>query len=242
MTNTDNFNLQLYEGTDLFNPLTVENGNTEAIDKYLYMIFKGNVQKYQELYLNDVHNLGIASGSSIGSCLLYFTATHVWTSGDTVKIDGNNVSVRTPAGTAPPTGAWVLGCAVLGYWNKEDGIFTVYVATGATGDVDAKTLDGHDSSYFATAESVTAKADKSVGSSVQLTVSGWQVSGEGYRQIVTVAQVDANTNLVVSPNANSFDAAIAAQIRATAQAQNQLTFYASSIPEQSVYMNIIRLS
>lgn len=242
MTNTDNFNLQLYEGTDLFNPLTVENGNTELIDKYMYMIFKGNVQKYQELYLGDVHNLGIASGTSIGSCLLYFTATHAWTAGDTIKIDGNNVSVRTPAGTAPPSGAWVLGVSVLGYWNKEDGIFTVFVGSGVTGDIDAKTLDGHDSSYFATAASVDAKADKSVGSSVQLTVSGWQVSGEGYQQIVTVAQVDANTNLVVSPAPGNFDAAVTAQIRATAQAQNQITFYAASVPDQSIYMNIIRLS
>ena len=60
-------------------------------------------------------------------------------------------------------------------------------------------------------------------------------------KIATVAQVDANTNLVISPSANSFDAAVEAQIRATTQAQNQVTFYATSIPEQSVYMNIINL-
>lgn len=241
MTNTDHFNLELYEGTDLFNPLTVENGNAEKIDNFMWRISCGNAQKYQELFLSNVHNLGIASGSSIGSCLLYFTATQKWTAGDTMKIDGNAVSVRTPAGNTPPTGAWVLGVTVLGYWNKEDGIFTVYVSDGVTGDVDAATLDGHDSSYFATAESVTAKADKSVGSSVQLTVSGWQVSGDGYQQIVTVAQVDANTNIVVSPSANSFDASVAAQIRATAQAANQITFYATSIPDQSIYMNVIRI-
>lgn len=242
MTNTENFNFELYEGADLFNPLTVENGNFEKVDRFLNMAMTLNPQKYQELYLNDVHNLGIAAGVSLGSCLLYFNAARSWTAGDTMKIDGNAVSVRTPAGNAPPTGAWVAGVTVCGYWSKDQGVFTVYVASGVTGDIDAKTLDGHDSSYFATAESVTKKADKSVASSVQLTVAGWQVSGSGYQQIVTVAQIDANTNLVVSPNANSFDAAIAAQIRATAQAQNQLTFYASSIPEQSVYMNIIRLS
>ena len=76
---------------------------------------------------------------------------------------------------------------------------------------------------------------------MQLTVAGWQVSGDGYQQIVTVAQIDANTNIVVSPSPNSFDAAVAAQIRPTAQAQNQITFYATATPEQSVYMNIIRL-
>ena len=76
---------------------------------------------------------------------------------------------------------------------------------------------------------------------MQLTVAGWTVSGEGYQQIATVAQIDANTNLVISPSANSFEAAVTAQIRATAQAQNQVTFYAASIPDQSVYMNIITL-
>ena len=111
----------------------------------------------------------------------------------------------------------------------------------ASGPIDADTLNGHNAEYFATAAALDTKANKSTGSSVQLTVAGWTVSGEGYQQIVTVAQVDANTNLVISPSANSFAAAVAAQIRATAQAQNQVTFYATSIPDQSVYMNIINL-
>ena len=238
MTNTTNFNLIEYEGSDLFNPLSVENVNMQRVDLALKQIQALGVGTATEVVSGTVHAL---TRQLPDNKVITFKATGKWKAGDTVTVDGVQVSVLTPAGTTPPEGAWIIGSSVLGI--LVDTLLTVFV-TGASedsGPIDADTLEGHSADYFATAEQLATKANKSTGSSVQLTVAGWQVSGEGYQQIATVAQVDANTNLVISPSANSFDAAVSAQIRATAQAQNQVTFYATSIPDQSVYMNIINL-
>ena len=237
MTNTTNFNLIEYEGSDLFNPLSVENVNMQRIDAALKQVQALGVGTATEVVSGTVHAL---TREHPDIKTITFKATGKWKSGDTMTIDGAQVSVLTPAGTTPPEGAWIIGSSVLGI--LVDTLLTVFVAGAAdSGPVDADTLDGHNADYFATAAQLDTKANKSAGSSVQLTVAGWTVLGDGYQQIVTVAQVDENTNLVVSPSANSFDAAVAAQIRPTAQAQNQVTFYATSVPEQSVYMNIIRL-
>ena len=237
MTNTPNFNLIEYEGSDLFNPLSVENVNMQRVDTALKQVQVLGVGNATEVVSGTVHAL---TRQQPDNKVITFKATGKWKSGDTMTIDGTQVSVLTPGGTTPPDGAWIIGSSVLGI--LVDTLLTVFVAGAAdSGPIDADTLEGHAASYFATAADLAKKADKSIGSSVQLTVAGWQVSGDGYQQIVTVAQIDASTNIVVSPSPNSFDAAVAAQIRATAQAQNQVTFYATSIPEQSVYMNIIRL-
>ena len=237
MTNTTNFNLIEYEGSDLFNPLSVENVNMQRIDAALKHVQALGVGTATEVVSGTVHAL---TREQPDIKTITFKATGKWKSGDTMTIDGAQVSVLTPAGTTPPEGAWIIGSSVLGI--LVDTLLTVFVAGAAdSGPIDADTLAGHSADYFATAAQLENKANKSTGSSVQLTVAGWTVLGEGYQQIVTAAQVDENTNLVVSPSANSFDAAVAAQIRPTAQAQNQVTFYAASVPEQSVYMNIIRL-
>lgn len=237
MTNTTNFNLIEYEGSDLFNPLSVENVNMQRVDTALKQVQVLGVGTATEVVSGIVHAL---TRQQPDNKVVTFKATGKWKSGDTMTIDGTQVSVLTPGGTTPPDGAWIIGSSVLGI--LVDTLLTVFVAGAAnSGPIDADTLEGHSADYFATAADLAKKADKSTGSSVQLTVAGWQVSGEGYQQIVTVAQIDVNTNIVVSPSPNSFDAAVAAQIRPTAQAQNQITFYAASVPEQSVYMNIIRL-
>ena len=237
MRNTDFFNLIEYEGNDLFNPLTVENVNAQRIDTALKQVQTLGVGLATETVSGTVHALTRRQPDNM---VFYFVATGNWQVGDTVTVDGVQVSCRTPSGVTPPAGAWVINSAVLGVLQGT--LLTVYVTAAAeAGEIDADKLQGHPAEYFATAAALDGKANKSTGSSVQLTVAGWQVSGEGYQQIVTAAQVNANTNLVISPSANSFDAAVAAQIRATAQTQNQITFYAASIPEQSVYMNIINL-
>ena len=238
MTNTINFNLIEYEGSDLFNPLSVENVNMQRVDLAMKQVQELGVGTATEVVSGTVHAL---TRQLPDNKVITFKATGKWKAGDTVTVDGVQVSVLTPAGTTPPEGAWIIGSSVLGILT--DTLLTVFV-TGASedsGPIDADTLEGHNADYFATVAQLETKANKSTGSSVQLTVAGWTVSGAGYQQIVTVAQVDANTNLVISPSANSFDAAVAAQIRATVQAQNQVTFYATSIPDQSVYMNIINL-
>ena len=51
MTNTTNFNLIEYEGSDLFNPLSVENVNMQRVD----------------LALKQIQALGVGTATELGS-------------------------------------------------------------------------------------------------------------------------------------------------------------------------------
>ena len=55
MQNTENFNLKVYEGEDLFNPLTVENVNIQAIDAQMKKNENHAVGDATELVSGTVH-------------------------------------------------------------------------------------------------------------------------------------------------------------------------------------------
>ena len=112
---------------------------------------------------------------------------------------------------------------------------TVYTVAGVN-NVDADTLDGHPASYFAV-EDETAK--KSTSQDVTLNTGLWTSSGGLFIQSVSVAGVTAASNIVVSPNANSWDKVVAAQVRCTAQGNASLTFTAAELPDAAVVMTVI---
>lgn len=234
-TKTEFFDLTLYEGSDIFNPLEVENGNARVTDAALQKIKTEAVPTATELVSGSVHAI---TRTFPDAALFRFVATGKWNAGDTCTVDGTQVSTLTVSGESLPDGTWQINsnvlCCLVGT------VLTVFAGGGASGGtIDADTLQGHSADYFATQEQLALKANKSVASSVQLTVAGWLVSGEGYTQTVTAAQVGPNTNIVVSPATSSFDTAVTAQIRATGQGANSITFYATAVPEQSVYMNVL---
>lgn len=235
-TKTTNFDLTLYEGSDLFNPLEVENTNTSKIDNALFDIQNTGITTANEVVSGTVHALTRVNPNAN---VFRFVATGAWVIGDTCTVDGVQVTTLTVAGTSLPAGAWVINSNVLCCCVGT--VLTVFASAlqSESGDIDADTLDGHSADYFATAAQLAEKADTSIASSVQLTVAGWSVSGSGYTQTVTAAQVTADSNLVISPAVVNFDEAVSAGIRATAQAQNSITFYASSIPGTSIYMNVL---
>ena len=82
-------------------------------------------------------------------------------------------------------------------------------------------------------------AKKSTSQNVTLNIGLWTSSGELYTQSVGVAGVTAASNLVIGPAAGSWDAAIAAQVRCTAQGNASLTFTASKLPDMPVVMTVI---
>lgn len=234
-TKTTNYDLTLYEGADIFNPLEVENGNTHNLDTILKNISNKAIPLANELKSGTVHAL---TRTDPDAAMFRFVATADWNTGDTCTVDGVQVSTVTVGGTALTDKSWVINsnvlCCIVGT------VLTVFAGgVSEAGTIDADTLEGHTADYFATAESLNNYALKSVSSSVQLTVAGWVVSGEGYTQNVTAAQVTSTSNLVIAPSVSSFDAAVTAQIRATAQGTNSITFYAASVPDQSVYMNVL---
>ena len=234
-TKTEFFDLTLYEGADIFNPLEVENGNARVTDATLQKIRTEAVPTATELVSGSVHAI---TRTFPDAALFRFVATGKWNAGDTCTVDGTQVSTLTVSGESLPDGTWQINsnvlCCLVGT------VLTVFAGGGASGGtIDADTLQGHSADYFATQEQLALKADKSGASSVQLTVAGWVVSGEGYTQTVTAAQVTPNSHLVISPATANFDIAVSAGIRATGQGQNSITFYATSVPENSVYMNVL---
>ena len=171
-----------------------------------------------------------------GAAVIRFVATSDWTSGDTCTVDGVQVTTLLTTGETLPTGSWKINANVLAILTGT--VLTVFTSapTGGGGDIDADTLEGHDAAYF------MSRADgalKSVGSSVLLNAANWAQSGDKYGQTVAVGGVEVGTNMSIAPSAQSWDVAIEANVRATAQAQGTVTFTADSVPSASIYMNVI---
>ena len=235
MKNTTNYNLKQYEGADLFNPLTVEAQNVQAIDAGMYANKTAAVQSATEVKSGTVHAI---TRTVPGASVIKFVATSDWTAGDTCTVDGVQVTTLLTTGETLPTGAWKINASVLAILNGT--VLTVFVSapTGEGGDIDATTLQGHNADYF------MPKSDgavKSVGVSVLLNTASWVQSGNVYVQTVAVAGAETNNNMLVAPSAQSWDKGIEFNVRATAQGVGTLTFTASKVPDVSLYMNVIVL-
>lgn len=175
MNTTTNYGLKLYEGTDLFNPLTVENVNAGDIDDAMKAISDHSVGTATELTTGTVHAI---TRADTDRNVFLFVATSNFTAGDTFTLDGNQVSALTPDGQQLATGSYVIGSSVL--CALHDTLITVYVNPAKAKDADM--LDGHDSSYYATdsdldtvAGTIQSVSDK-VGSAV-LTTTAPDLSG-----------------------------------------------------------------
>lgn len=141
MNQTTNYELSLYEGTDLFNPLTVENVNFSDLDTIIKGVSDRAPSGATELLTGTVHAI---TRTDTDCPIFVFTATANYTAGETFTVDGTQVTALLPSGTTLPTGAYVIGSNVMCLLNGT--LMTVLCDAGA----DAQTLQGHDASYFAT--------------------------------------------------------------------------------------------
>ncbi|MBO7711924.1 MAG: hypothetical protein J6S85_00065 [Methanobrevibacter sp.] len=150
MQTTSNYGLKVYEGADLFNPLTVENTNTESLDLILKAISDQAIGTATELTTGTVHAL---TRSDSDQALFRFTATSNFAAGDTFTVDTVQVTALTINGQALPDGAYLAGaevlCALVGTR------LTVYGVTGSTVADDALKLGGELPSYYGKAADVT---------------------------------------------------------------------------------------
>lgn len=235
MLQTEHYNYKQYEGTDLFNPLTVEAQNIQKIDGDIYDAKIAAVGVANELKTGTVHALTRLTPEA---AVFRFVATSQWTAGDTCVVDGVQVSTLLPTGEPLATGAWVINSNVLAILTGTLlTVFTQAPTGGGPTEVDATTLEGHPASYFAVAAETAAK---SKGSAVQLGAQLWSASGDKYTQSVAVAGVTENApNIVVAPAAASWDKAIECNVRMTAQGSGTVTFTADSVPDATVYMNVL---
>ena len=150
MQNTENFNLKVYDGEDLFNPLTVENVNMNAIDTQMKKNENHAVGDATELVSGTVHAI---TRLTPDAPMLRFTATSRFTVGDTFTVDGVQVSALTVSGEQLPDGAYIIGSEVLAYLKGT--LLTVFTSQGTLATAkNALKLGGNDPEYYATASEV----------------------------------------------------------------------------------------
>lgn len=114
MQNTSNYNLNLVEGTDLVNPPIQFNPNFQTIDTAMFANKEKTIGTASEVVTGTVHAIVRANQDADA---FRFTATGAWTAGDTMTVDGTSVTVHLSDGTAPLTGAYVIGAEVLAILN-----------------------------------------------------------------------------------------------------------------------------
>lgn len=229
-TTTTHFNLKKPTGDDLYNHLTIDNPNMDTIDTTMYNNQQAATCTATHSRVGTVHTLTRQGGKSP---MFRFVATAAFAAGDTFTVDGQAVTATLPDGSSLSAGAFVINANVLCCLVGTQ--LTVYTVAGV-GSLDADTLDGHPASYFAVA-SETAK--KSTSQNVTLNNGLWTSSGDKYIQSVDVAGVTVASNLTIGPAPDSWDKAVAAQVRCTAQGNASLTFTAAELPDAAVVMTVI---
>lgn len=114
MRYTPNYNMVIGEGTDAVNPLTQIFPNFETIDSAMENNKNAGITTASEVSTGGVHAIVRVNTSAP---VFRFTATSAWTTGDTMTLDGSAVTVHLTDGTAPKSGAYVIGAEVVGIVN-----------------------------------------------------------------------------------------------------------------------------
>lgn len=110
MTNTTYYNLNIVEGTDIVNPLTVDNPNYEKIDEAMHDNAVAGVTLATEIANGTVHAI---TRENSECAVIRFIATSNWKAGDTATVDGVPVTALLPCGETLPDGAYVINANVL---------------------------------------------------------------------------------------------------------------------------------
>lgn len=122
MTNTTYYNLNIAEGSDIVNPLTVDNPNYEKIDEVMHDNAVAGVTLATELTNATIHAL---TRENSDCSVIRFIATSNWKAGDSVTVDGVPVLASLPSGETLPDGAYVINANVLCVLTGTN--LTVYV-------------------------------------------------------------------------------------------------------------------
>lgn len=110
MTTTTYYNLNIVEGTDVVNPLIVDNPNYEKIDEAMHDNAVAGVTLATEIANATVHAI---TRENSECAVIRFIATSEWKAGDTATVDGVPVTALLPSGETLPDGAYVINANVL---------------------------------------------------------------------------------------------------------------------------------
>lgn len=156
MTNTTNFNFSIPDGTDNVNLLTQNYPNWTSLDAILKGIKDTGVTTATATKTGT--NFAIVRNDT--DCNFFrFVATANYAAGDTFTVDGVPVTATSAAGTALPSGAFVINQSVIAIVNS--GVLTVLVGGGLS-SVDASDVDYDNTVSGLTATDVQAAIDELV--------------------------------------------------------------------------------
>lgn len=124
MQQTQNYNLLIPEGTDIVNPLTQVNPNFQTIDGAMFANKQATIGTASEVVTGTVHAV---TRNNADSDVFRFTATGAWTAGDTMTLDGQQVTVHLSDGTTPATNSYIIGAEVLAMVNGS--LVTLAIST-----------------------------------------------------------------------------------------------------------------
>ena len=159
MQTTTNYGLKTYQSGDLFNPLTVENANMEALDTDLKAVSDRAIGRATELVSSGVHAITLLDTD----CVTFkFVATGNFTEGETFTLNGIAINANYPDGTPLSTGAFITGAVVMASRNADDSVLTFYLSSVGGIAPDSAKLGGELPAYYATksyADGIKSTAD-----------------------------------------------------------------------------------
>lgn len=150
MNTSTYYDLKLYEGSDIVNPLVVDVPNYEAIDEIMHDNAVESVGLATELLNGTVHAI---TRDNPDAAVFRFVATANWTAGDTMTVDGIQVTALLPSGEALGSGSYVINSNVIGIIT---GTLVTLLVTGGTATLaqNSEKLGGELPAYYATATAV----------------------------------------------------------------------------------------
>lgn len=144
MTNTQNFNLIMAEGSDAVNPLTQIFPNFQTIDTVMKQNQEAGVTTAVETKSGNNHAIIRTHQNGV----FRFVATSNYVAGDTFTVDGQSVTATLPDGTALQDGAFVINASVLCVLVGT--ALTVFAFKSSAVAADSEKLGGQVPAHYAT--------------------------------------------------------------------------------------------
>lgn len=149
MNHSNYYDLNLVEGTDIFNPLTTDVPNYEIIDEVMHENEVKTVGTASHILAANIHELTRVNEDNV---TFRFTATAPFTAGQTFTVDGVQVTALLPNGQTLPDDAFVIGSTII--CSLVGSTLTVNASAGSAIAKDAEKLGGELPEYYGTAADV----------------------------------------------------------------------------------------
>ena len=145
MQKTTNYELNIVEGSDTVNPLTVDNPNYRKIDETMYANQIATTPRATEIKSGNIHAITCLVE---GVTFFHFTAVSDYKEGDTFSFNSTPVVAVLPDGSGLPENCFRINSEVLA--SVVGTRMTIYsFAAGSTTASDAEKLGGKVPTYYA---------------------------------------------------------------------------------------------